>query len=89
MRYVTSSKDPRNPEYTVEYPLDQPIEVDSIMQDSSPMRPNVVWFGESVDNAPKADGIIDKAEPFVEIGTSLKVYPAINLLMYPPANAPF
>ena len=89
LRYVTSSKDPRNPEYTVEYPLDQPIEVDSIMQDGSPMRPNVVWFGESVDNAPKAAGIIEKAELFVVIGTSLKVYSAINLLMYPPANVPF
>lgn len=89
LRYVTSSKDPRNPEYTVEYPLDLPIEVDSIMQDGSPMRPNVVWFGESVENAPKAAGIIEKAELFVVIGTSLKVYPATSLLMYPPEKVPF
>lgn len=34
-------------------------------------------------------GIIEKAELFVVIGTSLKVYPVINLLMYPPANVPF
>ena len=40
-------------------------------------------------NAEKAAGIIEKAELFVVIGTSLKVYPAINLLMYPPANVPF
>lgn len=89
LRYVTSSKDPRNPEYTVEYPLDLPIEIDDIMHDGSPMRPNVVWFGESVDNAPKAASIIEKAELFIVIGTSLKVYPATNLLMYPPENVPF
>jgi len=34
-------------------------------------------------------GIIEKAELFVVIGTSLKVYPATNLLMYPPENVPF
>jgi len=89
LRYVTSSKEPRNPEYTVEYPLDQPIEVDNIMLDGSPMRPNVVWFGESVDNAPKAASIIEKVELFIVIGTSLNVYPATSLLMYPPANIPF
>lgn len=89
LRYVTSSKEPRHPQYTIDYPLDLPIEIDDIMHDGSPMRPKVVWFGESVDNAPKAASIIEKAELFIVIGTSLKVYPATNLLMYPPENVPF
>lgn len=53
------------------------------------MRPNVVWFGESVDNASKAAAIIQTAELFVVIGTSLKVYPAADLLMYPRFDVPF
>lgn len=89
LRYVTSSKEPRNPLHTIEYPLDLPIGIDDLMHDGSPMRPNVVWFGESVDNASKAAGIIQTAELFVVIGTSLKVYPAADLLMYPRFDVPF
>ena len=89
LRYVTSSKDPRTPSHTIEYPLDLPIEMDDIMHDGSPMRPNVVWFGESVDNAPKAANIIQTAELFVVIGTSLQVSPASELLMYPRFDIPF
>lgn len=89
LRYVTSSKDPRSPNHTIEYPLDVPIKINDIMHDGSPMRPNVVWFGEPVDNAPKAANIISKADLFIVVGTSLKVYPAADLLMYPPFNIPY
>lgn len=52
----------------------------------SQLRPNVVWFGESV---PKMENAINEclnADYFIIIGTSLNVYPAANLIEYIPEN---
>lgn len=48
----------------------------------SQLRPNIVWFGESVPAMESAVSITKKAEIFVVIGTSLAVYPAASLLDY-------
>ncbi len=86
---VTSSEDPQNPSYVKKYPLETPILVDDKASDGSALRPNVVWFGEPVSNIVEASRIIEKADVFVVIGTSLKVRPAADLLMYCPFTAPF
>jgi NAD-dependent deacetylase len=46
------------------------------------LRPHVVWFGESVPNFDQAIELIEKADYFVVIGTSLQVYPAANLVHF-------
>ena len=86
---VTSSEDPQNPSYVKKYPLETPILVDDMASDGSALRPNVVWFGEPVSNIVEASRIIEKADVFVVIGTSLKVRPAADLLMYCPFTSPF
>lgn len=54
--------------------------------DGYPLRPHVVWFGEEVPNYEKAQSIIQSAEIFIVIGTSLNVYPAAGLIFYTPAD---
>lgn len=48
----------------------------------SQLRPHVVWFGEMVPELENAAGIIEAAEIFLVIGTSLQVYPAAGLTGY-------
>ena len=47
--------------------------------DGSPLRPNIVWFGEAVPAMETASDIASKADIFAVIGTSLNVYPAAGL----------
>jgi NAD-dependent deacetylase len=56
--------------------------------DGSPLRPNIVWFGEAVTAMEKAADIASQAELFAVIGTSLNVYPAAGLIHYVPAGIP-
>ena len=53
-----------------------------ICPNGSQLRPNVVWFGESVPMMEKAIEIVKKADLFIIIGTSLNVYPAASLIHY-------
>ena len=46
------------------------------------LRPNVVWFGESVPMMDKAIEIVKTADIFIIVGTSLNVYPAASLIHY-------
>jgi NAD-dependent deacetylase len=48
----------------------------------SQLRPHIVWFGEPVPNMTKALSLVQKADIFVVIGTSLAVYPAAGLVNY-------
>ena len=48
----------------------------------SQMRPHIVWFGEEVPNLSKAIPLVEEADIFVIIGTSLAVYPAAGLVNY-------
>lgn len=52
------------------------------------MRPHIVFFQEPVPNIEKAVGLVEKADVFVVIGTSLVVYPAAGLLNYVRAGVP-
>lgn len=54
----------------------------------SQLRPHIVWFGEPVPMLPKALPIVQKAEIFVVIGTSLSVYPAASLVNYTRTDIP-
>ena len=44
------------------------------------LRPHVVWFGEDVPNLTLASKLVYEADILVIIGTSLRVYPAANLI---------
>ena len=48
----------------------------------SQLRPNIVWFGESVPLIYDAFQLAQTAEIFVVIGTSLSVYPAASIIHY-------
>ncbi len=59
-----------------------------LCEKGSQLRPHIVWFGESVPAIDEAVPIVQKADVFVIIGTSLNVYPAAGLLNYLPAEVP-
>lgn len=46
------------------------------------MRPHIVFFQEAVPNIEPAIELVEQADVFVVIGTSLAVYPAAGLLYY-------
>ena len=46
------------------------------------LRPFIVWFGEAVPMIEPAIRLVESADIFVVIGTSLNVYPAAGLLNY-------
>jgi NAD-dependent deacetylase len=54
----------------------------------SQLRPFIVWFGEAVPAFYEASQIVENADAFAVIGTSLNVYPAAGLINYVPAAAP-
>lgn len=54
----------------------------------SQLRPHIVWFGEAVPMIEKAMKIVETADIFVVIGTSMNVYPAAGLLNYMHASVP-
>lgn len=56
------------------------IKVGDLCPFGSPLRPHIVWFGESVPNMDKAIALANPADIFVVVGTSLKVYPAAGLI---------
>lgn len=51
-------------------------ETDSIL------RPNIVFFGENIQHYDYCKSFLAEADYFIVIGTSLSVYPAVNLLDY-------
>ena len=52
------------------------------------LRPHIVWFGEAVPEIENAIHIVQEADIFVIIGTSLKVYPAASLVNYVQRGCP-
>jgi len=82
LRKVCASKDRYNPEYVMDYPLTTPIRKGDKAGDGSQLRPYIVMFGESVDAILVCPDIIEEADIFVVIGTSLNVYPAAGLITY-------
>jgi NAD-dependent deacetylase len=58
------------------------IQIGDCASDGAQLRPFIVWFGEAVPFLGKAITIVQKADIFVIIGTSLNVYPASGLVNY-------
>ena len=54
----------------------------------SQLRPHIVWFGEAVPAIEDAISIVQKADIFVVIGTSMNVYPAAGLINYVGRSVP-
>lgn len=70
------------------YPISEDIKVDEKAADGSYLRPNIVWFGEEVPMIEKAIPLMEAADIFVLVGSSLAVYPAAGLLHYVDASVP-
>ena len=63
------------------YPLPRGgIQVGDICDKGSQLRPDVVWFGESVPNFEEACELVAEADLLLVVGTSLAVMPAASLL---------
>lgn len=56
--------------------------------DGSPLRPNIVWFGEAVPAMEEAADIASYADIFAVVGSSLVVYPAAGLIHYVAMTTP-
>lgn len=64
------------------YPIRGDIKLGDIAQDGAQLRPHIVWFGEPVYMIEHAIPVMQEAEVFVLVGTSLVVYPAAGLVDY-------
>ena len=58
-----------------------------LCDDGYRLRPHVVWFGEAVPALENAIPLIESADVFIVIGTSLQVYPAAGLIHYAKQSA--
>jgi len=56
------------------------ITLGELAPDGARLRPDIVWFGESVDRMPAAEWLVVEADVCVVVGTSLQVYPAAGLI---------
>lgn len=85
---VTSSCNRLNKDCIKELPLESPIRLGDLASDGSQLRPYVVMFGEYMSNMSEAIEIVKTADIFLVIGTSLKVFPANQLVNYPHSEIP-
>ena len=70
------------------YPIDGwELTKNDLCEDGYRLRPHVVWFGEAVPALEDAIPLIESADVFVVIGTSLQIYPAAGLIHYAPKTA--
>jgi len=68
--------------YFKTYPIVEDIKLGDKAEDGGQLRPHIVWFEEPVPMIEPAVGIMEQADIFVLIGTSLVVYPAAGLVDY-------
>ena len=68
------------------YEIRGDIQIGDMAPNGTQLRPHIVWFEEEVPMMEKAVAILQDADYFVVIGTSLQVYPAASLVQY---AAPF
>lgn len=64
------------------------INVGDMAEDSGQLRPHIVWFEEEVPMIAYATKVMQNADVFVLVGTSLQVYPAAGLIHYVPPYTP-
>ncbi|MGM0616433.1 MAG: SIR2 family NAD-dependent protein deacylase, partial [Pseudomonadota bacterium] len=71
------------------YPLPRGgIRIGDLCDMGSQLRPDVVWFGESVPLFPEACDIVSEADFLLVVGTSLAVMPAASLLNHVSMETP-
>jgi NAD-dependent deacetylase len=83
---LTKARSTKDPSYVIDIGYND-IKIGDTCPKGGQLRPNIVFFGESVPNFPKAAEIASTADIFVVIGTSMVVYPAAGLIDYVPDNA--
>ena len=71
------------------YDWEGDLEIGDLCERGFQLRPQVVWFGESVPMLEPAAELAGDAEIFLIIGTSLQVYPAASLMIYANRHIPF
>ena len=82
LKKVTSSLNRLKKDYIKELPLDTPIRIGDLAADGSQLRPYIVMFGEYLSDMSDAIRMVKNADIFLVIGTSLKVFPANQLVTY-------
>jgi NAD-dependent deacetylase len=70
------------------YPISGDINFGDIAEDGGHYRPHVVWFEEPVPMIEEAIPIMQAADIFILVGTSLAVYPAAGLVDFVAAEVP-
>ncbi len=70
------------------YEIRSDINLGDTAADGSQLRPYIVWFEEPVPKISEAALVMNRADIFVLIGTSLQVYPAAGLIDYVPDEVP-
>ncbi|WP_118950170.1 SIR2 family NAD-dependent protein deacylase [Taibaiella helva] len=70
------------------YEIRTDIQRGDLAPDGAQLRPNIVWFEEEVPMINHAIPLMQEADIFVLVGSSLAVYPAAGLLQFVPPGAP-
>ncbi|RYY24611.1 MAG: NAD-dependent deacylase [Chitinophagaceae bacterium] len=83
---IFSMRSEKNPDLVAKITGD--IAEGDTAEDGAQYRPDIVWFGEAVPMMETAVPIVNTADVFVVIGTSLLVYPAAGLINYTNAGIP-
>lgn len=66
----------------------KPIKLGDSCEKGAQLRPHIVWFGEAVPAMEEAVPLVNDADVFVVVGTSLNVYPAAGLVAYTKSAIP-
>jgi NAD-dependent deacetylase len=66
----------------------KPINKGDTCEKGFQLRPDIVWFGEAVPAIEEAAALVNQADIFAVIGTSMVVYPAAGLIDYVPKPTP-
>jgi NAD-dependent deacetylase len=74
--------------YHKTYDIRGDINVGDLAEDGFQLRPHIVWFEEDVPMIGKAMEVMQHADIFVLVGSSLQVYPAAGLINYVPSHVP-
>lgn len=64
------------------YEIRNDIKIGDLANDGAQLRPHIVWFEEAVPLIGPASRLVNSADIFVVVGTSLLVYPAAGLIHY-------
>lgn len=70
------------------YEIRDAIRIGDRAPDGAQFRPHVVWFEEPVPMMETAISVVQEADCFVVVGTSLMVYPAAGLIQYARISVP-